>query len=341
VTGLVVSTTNNISKVLCDDGLERLCAIKGKRIKTLSGTYNSLAVGDSVEVVLTDGGKGLVESLAPRRNTFGRYNEKGKSEQAIAANIDQVFCVTSPRLPPFRPRFIDRVAVLAESAGVPFIVTLNKADLGVGEETEERLEGYASLGYTVLRVSARTGEGMDRISRLLEGRTSVFAGQSGVGKSSLLNALFPDVVRRTQEVSEKYDRGKHTTTMAEMTIAGTARVIDTPGIRRLALRSPGLEALPSCFPEIFRFSEGCRYGSRCTHTDEEGCAVRDAAIRGDIHEDRYESYLRIRDELDVPETWKKSGNRNPGKSDRAFSFRRKSGARHSAMNHDSEQEDLW
>lgn len=341
VTGLVVSTTNNISKILCEDGLERLCAIKGKRIKTLSGTYNSLAVGDVVEVVPTDGGKGLVESLSPRRNTFGRYNEKGKSEQAIAANVDQVFCVTSPRYPPFRPRFIDRVAVLAESAGVPFVVTLNKADFGIDEATEERLAGYASLGYTVLRVSAKTGEGMENISRLLSGRTSVFAGQSGVGKSSLLNALFPEVPRRTQEVSEKYDRGKHTTTMAEMTIAGTARVIDTPGIRRLALRSPGIEALPSCFPEIFRFSEGCRYGSRCTHTDEEGCAVREAALRGDIHEDRYESYLRIRDELDVPETWKKPGNRNPGRAERAFSARRKATGKFSLKDHDAEREDTW
>jgi ribosome biogenesis GTPase len=199
--GIVLSSTNNTARVICEDGILRLCSIKGKRIKTLAGSYNGLAVGDSVEVAPTEEDRGLVTKLNTRKNTFGRYNEKGRAEQAIAANIDIVFCVTSPRLPPFRPRFIDRLAVLAEWARVPFIIVLNKTDLGVSSEVEERLESYASLGYRVVRSCAKLGSvksgvakfgaGIDAVAELLSGSVGVFAGQSGVGKSSILNALVP------------------------------------------------------------------------------------------------------------------------------------------------------
>lgn len=316
--GTVLSSTNNFFRVLCADNEIRLCAIKGKRIKSLSGMYNSLAVGDEVEIIPTDGGKGLVASLYPRKNVFGRYNEKGRAEQAIAANIDIVFCIASPRLPPFRPRFTDRVAVMAEYAHVPFVIVMNKADLGISEEVADRLSGYEKLGYAVLPVSAKTGEGLGSLRSLMAGKVSVFAGQSGVGKSSLLNALVPGLERKTQDVSIKYDRGKHTTTMAEMiTAAEGFRVIDTPGIRRLALRSIDLESLPSYFPEIAPLVKDCEFGARCTHTDEEGCAVRRAVEEGAIHRDRYESYVRIREELDVPVAWKRPGNRDPGRRERA------------------------
>ena len=333
--GTVVSSTNNTARVLCDDGATRLCSIKGKRIKSLAGTYNGLAVGDFVEVSPTEGGKGMITALQTRRNTFGRYNEQGKAEQAIAANIDRVFCVTSPHLPPFRPRFIDRLAVLAEWARVPFVIVLNKTDLGIPEDVAERLHDYEALGYRVVRTCARSGEGIDELRELLQNQVGVFAGQSGVGKSSLLNTLFPGIKRRTGEVSEKYDRGKHTTTMAEMILAEASfsteasfsgggaeagvRIIDTPGIRRLALRSLPAADLASCFPEMQALISDCAYGSKCSHTDEEGCVVRQAAEEGTIHADRYESYLRIREELDQPIVWKKSGVRDPGRRERGLS----------------------
>lgn len=322
--GTVVSSTNNTARVLCGDGATRLCSIKGKRIKSLAGTYNGLAVGDSVEVSPTEGGKGMITALRARRNTFGRYNEKGKAEQAIAANIDRVFCVSSPRLPPFRPRFIDRLAVLAEWARVPFVIVLNKTDLGVPEEVAERLRDYEALGYRVVRTCARSGEGVDELRGLLRDQVGVFAGQSGVGKSSLLNALFPGIERRTGEVSEKYDRGKHTTTMAEMILAEMGvgsgiRIIDTPGIRRLALRSLPVGDLAACFPEMQALLSDCAYGSKCSHTDEEGCVVRQAVEEGTINPDRYESYLRIREELEQPIAWKKSGVRDPGRRERGIS----------------------
>jgi len=320
LTGTVIFSTNNSAKVLCDDGLLRLCQIKGKRIKALTGSYNSLAVGDIVEVTPTEGSLGLISKMRPRKNTFGRYNEKGRAEQAIAANIDMVVCVTSPRLPPFRPRFIDRLAVMAEWASVPFVIVLNKIDLDVPEEVRERLEDYRELGYRVIQSSVKTGEGIETLLGLLSGSVGVFAGQSGVGKSSLLNVLVPGTERRTADVSEKYDRGKHTTTMAEMILTdGGLKIIDTPGIRRLALRSLPPDDLAGCFPEMLPLIEDCAYGSRCSHTDEEGCAIREAVEESVIHPDRYESYLRIREDLVQPVAWKKSGVRDPGRKERGLS----------------------
>jgi ribosome biogenesis GTPase len=317
--GRILSTTNNLSRVLCEDGSVLVCAIKGKRIKSLEGNYNALAAGDRVVVRPTEGGRGLVVALEPRKNSFGRYNEKGRADQAIAANIDRVICVSSPALPPFRPRFIDRLAVMAESASVPLVIVLNKTDLGISPETDERLVDYGSLGYQVLRTSVKTGEGLDSLAGLLKTGTSVLAGQSGVGKSSLLNAIFPGLDQRTQEVSEKYERGKHTTTLAEAVLANAdAMVIDTPGIRRLALRSIDPGALSGLFPEFALYAQDCPFGGNCSHVDEEGCAVREAAEQGQIHEDRYESYLRIREELTRPQTWRKSGSRDPGRRQRAL-----------------------
>ena len=304
--GLVLSATLNTFYVLCEDNVVRLCNIKGKRIQSLSGTYNCLAAGDSVEIVPTDQGKGLVETLYPRRNVFGRYNEKGKAEQAIAANVDLVFCVASASLPPFRPRFIDRVAVLAEYSSLPFVIILNKIDLGIADEVAARLDEYEKLGYRVFRISVKEGSGLEDVSNFIQGKLSVFAGQSGVGKSSLVNALFPGLKRRTQEVSVKYNRGKHTTTMAELLIRDDgAKIVDTPGVRRLALRSIPPSALSSCFPEILAQEAFCKLGSKCTHTGEDGCSVPDAVDIGEINLDRYESYLRIFAELAEAETWKR------------------------------------
>ncbi|MGO8694146.1 MAG: ribosome small subunit-dependent GTPase A [Rectinemataceae bacterium] len=299
--GLVLSGTNNVFLVQGDDGSRRLCSIKGKRLKDQKGQYNALAAGDRVELLADSSApdRGLVSGLLLRRNLFGRFNEKGRAIQAIAANIDLVVCVSSPSLPPFRPRFIDRVAVLAESAQVPFLIALNKVDTGVGPEIEERLANYESLGYGTLAVSAVRGTGLHRLRELLDGKTSVFAGQSGVGKSSLLNALEPGMDRKVGAVSEKYDRGKHTTTMAELLPLsdGKTRIIDTPGVRRLAVRGIDPKTLDAYFPELSSLAPRCEYGLSCTHTDEPGCRVTRAVEDGLILEDRFTSYLRIRDEL--------------------------------------------
>jgi ribosome biogenesis GTPase len=297
--GLVLSGSNNLFRVLCEDGNSRICPIKGKRFRDQQGVYNALAAGDRVEVEAVAVDRGLITGLAPRKNLFGRYNEKGRAQQAIAANIDLVVCVASPILPPFRPRFIDRVAVLAEAAHVPFLVVLNKIDLGEDDEVAERMRLYASLGYAILRCSVRTGQGIEELAHALYEKTTVFTGQSGVGKSSILNALDPKLTRKVGDISEKYARGRHTTTMAELICMndGITKIIDTPGVRRLALRGIESSSLDAYFPEMKNLSPLCVFGLSCTHQHEEGCMILKALDEGRIHKDRYESYMRIRDEL--------------------------------------------
>jgi ribosome biogenesis GTPase len=261
----------------------------------------------------------MILSLLPRRNVFGRFNEKGRSEQAIAANIDLVVCVCSPKMPPFRPRFVDRVAVLAEAAHVPLLILLNKTDLGVEEDISERLEEYRRLGYDTVELSADTGEGFETLKQRISGSISVFAGQSGVGKSSILNRLDPSISRMTGEVSEKFERGKHTTTMARLYPLGDdgTKIIDTPVVRRLALRGIEPDSLVAYFPELARLAPLCGFGLSCTHEDEAGCRIVEAVEADEVHYDRYESYLRIRAELESARGYRLPGNRDPGRKARS------------------------
>ncbi len=299
--GLVVSGTRNHFLVDAGEGRLVRVGIKGKQLAALEGWYNSLATGDLVEYEEDphDAAKGLVVALVPRRNVFRRFNEKGKSDQAIAANLDAIVCVTSPGFPPFRPRFVDRVAVVAERDGIPLVIAMNKIDLGVDEAARERLDDFVRIGYRVLECSAETGEGIDALRELLRGKTTAFVGQSGVGKSSLLNRVEEGLSRRVGEVCEKYERGRHTTTgSALVTLAdGITRVVDTPGFRRLALRGIDKARLGDCFPDIRALAPSCEHGARCQHDEEEGCAVAAAAGTELLDADRYESYLRIRSEL--------------------------------------------
>lgn len=312
LSGTVISGSNNAFVVECADGFARRCGIKGKILKPLKGYYNSLAPGDVVRVEpdALNAEQGSIQGMEERRNFFWRWNEKGKSIQAIAANLDLVVCVASPRLPPFRPRFVDRVAVTAELENLPLVILVNKADLGTDEDTDERLEDYGRIGYEVRLCSARTGQGLDELRERIRGLTSAFVGQSGAGKSSILNALQPGLGFRVGDVSEKYERGRHTTTCSVLTTLadGVTRIIDTPGFRRLALRGIPQDSLIACFPEMRPLAELCDYGLACKHRDEPGCRVVEGVKKGTVHPDRYESYLRVRSELaDRLEYAKKAG----------------------------------
>jgi ribosome biogenesis GTPase len=306
--GLVVRGSRNIFTVKNDgDGAVFECRIKGKVLKGVEGFYNPLAPGDRVRFSVRDAGMGLILGLEERRNLLTRFNQKGQAPQLLAANVDQILCVTTPASPPFRPRFLDRVLVQAEIAGIEPLIVCNKQDLSVEDpDVEERLEEFSRIGYRILRVSAKTGEGMDAFRRAAKGKRSAMLGQSGVGKSSLINALVPGQNIPVGAINEKYDRGNHTTTislMVEVPVpaaeSGTS-IIDTPGIRRFVPHGIAPEDLIHYMREFAGLAGKCVYGLSCSHVTEPGCKVMEAVHAGAIHEDRYESYLRIRDELQDP-----------------------------------------
>jgi ribosome biogenesis GTPase len=282
------------------------CRIRGKVLKGVEGYYNPLAPGDWVSVI-PDGdhpGKGLILSVEERKNAFVRFNQKGKAPQLLAANVDLVLCVTTPLAPPFRPRFLDRVLLQGDIAGIPPVILLNKCDLvreGADPDVEERLTEFGRLGYRVLRVSALSGQGLGELRALLRGKRAVLAGQSGVGKSSLVNALLSRSALKVGALNEKYGRGNHTTSQGTMVEipeeGGTIGLVDTPGIRRFVPYGAGVEDLIFHLREFAPLAGTCTYGLSCSHRTEPGCKIMEAVAAGAIHEDRYESFLRIQDEL--------------------------------------------
>lgn len=282
------------------------CRIKGKVLREASRSYNPIAPGDIVEVIpdRLDPHEGLICDVKKRRTSLTRWNKKGRAPQVLAANADFAVCVTSPSTPPFRPRFIDRLIVAASAGGLTPVVLLNKCDLECPAETMERLDHYARMGYTVHSCSALTGQGIPELRGILQGRTAVFVGQSGVGKSSVLNALAPNLELRVGDVSAKHDRGSHTTNYASLLILdGGLRIIDTPGVRELELADILPEEVGFHFKDFSPHSEECEF-QPCLHAGEPGCAVMTAVEQGMIHPDRYESYRRILQEL--------KENRRPG-----------------------------
>lgn len=304
MTGTVIRGSKNIFTVKLDDEGEYECRLKGKVLKDAEGFYNPLAPGDRVILEKDQGnpGKASIYGLEKRSNAFTRFNQKGKAPQLLASNLDMVFCVVTPDSPPFRPRFLDRALLQADIAGIPSVIIVNKCDLDPEDpDIDERLEDFKRIGYKVLRVSALTGEGFDELGRLLGGSFSAFVGQSGVGKSSIINRFAPELQLRVGDLCEKYDRGSHTTTMARMvefeTDYGHVRLVDTPGVRRLM--PEGIEArdLALYMREFAPLHGACTYGLSCSHETEPGCKIMEAVAAGVIHEDRYESFLRIRKEL--------------------------------------------
>lgn len=319
--GTVQAGTNNIFTVECDDDITRQCTIKGKVLKSDKQFYNPLAPGDVVEVLPDpiNEEKGQVVSLLPRKNTFLRWNVKGRCPQLLASNLDYLILVTTPDEPPFRPRFIDRALAQAEHQGITPVIVCNKYDLAENmqsdgrqvefEEIDHRLSIWQELGYKVLRLSAKTGEGMTEFAELLENHTSAFVGQSGVGKSSLINVMDSTCVLKTGSLSKKYGRGSHTTTkgtlihlsLNESLMEGvqgrTAHIVDTPGIRRFVLDDIEACDLALYFREIEPFVGKCKFGLGCSHLTEPECAVLQAVKDGKITKERYDSWMRISNEI--------------------------------------------
>lgn len=297
ITGKILWGMNNIFNVLVD-GKKIECRIKGKVLKDKVKAYNPLASGDlvSIEIDPINDTHGMILSRFERKNHFSRWNKKRNAPQIIAANVDQVICVCSPESPPFRPRFVDRALISAENGGIKPIVILNKIDQNISDDVENRLKGYEDLGYRVIRVSAKSGKNIEELRELLKNRTTAFVGQSGVGKSTLLNSLNPELMLRVGEVSEKFNRGKHTTCFAVMVPLSEYTIIDTPGIRELNLYGVDPKVLSHFFPEFDKYWGDCKYKG-CTHTHEPGCVIKYAIEIGEIDEDRFKGYNSIISEL--------------------------------------------
>ena len=295
-TATVVRATGSWYDVLHDGETVR-CRIRGRlRLKGVRST-NPVVVGDEVACEADEGGDYVIADILPRRNyVIRRASNLSKESHIIAANVDQALLMASLRSPETPTEFVDRFLVTCEAYKVPVTILLSKLDLQDAEAVAEFRAVYEGAGYRVLEVSVREGRGVEEVRELLAGRTTLVSGNSGVGKSTLIQAIDPSLDIRTGEISESHHKGRHTTTFSTMyPLAGGGAVIDTPGIKGFGLSDIDEAELWHYFPEMMRVAPACRFYN-CTHTHEPGCAVTEAVKAGEIAWPRYESYLKIRDE---------------------------------------------
>ena len=295
-TATVVRATGSWYDVLHDGETVR-CRIRGRlRLKGVRST-NPVVVGDEVACEADEGGDYVIADILPRRNyVIRRASNLSKESHIIAANVDQALLMASLRSHETPTEFVDRFLVTCEAYKVPVTILLSKLDLQDAEAVAEFRAVYEGAGYRVLEVSVREGRGVEEVRELLAGRTTLVSGNSGVGKSTLIQAIDPSLDIRTGEISESHHKGRHTTTFSTMyPLAGGGAVIDTPGIKGFGLIDIDEAELWHYFPEMMRVAPACRFYN-CTHTHEPGCAVTEAVKAGEIAWPRYESYLKIRDE---------------------------------------------
>jgi ribosome biogenesis GTPase len=292
--GLIVRSQSGFYTVETEAGAF-ICQLRG-RLKKGPRLGDVIAIGDRVLVTPIDGENGIIESITPRQRMLSRLSPQpqGEYQQIIIANPDQacfVFACAEPE-----PRFgmLDRFLVIAEKQSVPAVIIVNKVDLVGSDQAHLSFGHYVSLGYQVVYTSARSGSGVDEVRAALHGKISVFSGPSGVGKSSLLNAIQPGLGLEARAVSRATSKGRHTTVVRQLfPLEGGGYVADTPGLKALALWDIEPEELDGYFPELRPLVSRCQF-SDCTHVHEPGCAVLAALEGGKIHPGRYHSYLRMR-----------------------------------------------
>jgi ribosome biogenesis GTPase len=280
-----------------DDGPWVEATVRGRLMGPRKALGNAVVVGDRVTIE-EDQGRAVVSAVAPRRNALSRRAAGERPvEQVVAANLDQVLLVASLVQPPFRAGLADRVFAQAEHAGIPARLVLTKLDLGDRAEADAVLEAYARAGFPGHATSATSGEGHDALRHALDGRRTLCVGHSGVGKSTLLNALVPGLDLLEGRVNAKTGKGRHTTTAAWLLRADGLEVIDTPGVRSFGLWGIGPRDLEQAYPEFRRHLGACRF-SDCRHDREPGCAIRAAVEAGEIAPRRHDSFLALHAELE-------------------------------------------
>ncbi|MBR4119437.1 MAG: ribosome small subunit-dependent GTPase A [Bacteroidales bacterium] len=299
--GLVTKNTGSGYWVRLDNGKTLLCKVKGNfRLKGIR-TTNPVAVGDYVKVEEVGGGVAYIKEIEERKNYIIRKaSNLSKESHILASNLSQTLLIVTIVHPQTNLVFIDRFLATAEAYRVPAILVFNKIDL-YNEEEQELLDAvinlYETIGYKCLKVSAATGEGIESLQGELEGKTTLLSGNSGVGKSSIINAIIPNANLRTGNISSSHGKGMHTTTFSEMfDLPTSGAVIDTPGIKGFGTIDFKETEVSHYFPEIFRESANCRFGN-CTHRNEPGCAVLKALEEQRISQSRYASYLSILEDI--------------------------------------------
>jgi ribosome biogenesis GTPase len=263
---------------------------KDERLKRFS---DPVATGDFVDFELSETGEGIINSVHERKNAFTRMDSRNRKEDLIAANLDMIVVIQAFRMPRLNLRFVDRLMVRGEKEGIPLLLCVNKSDLADEGDISYLNEYYANTGTEVVITSTITGTGLKDLKKSLKGRTSILAGYSGVGKSTLLNSLYPGLELRTSEVSHSTQKGRHTTTNVEMMLLEEDTfIIDTPGFREFGLMDIEPHFLGNYFHEFVEYSHLCNFRS-CTHDHEPGCEIKRQVEEGKISGDRYVSYLNI------------------------------------------------
>lgn len=310
--GTVTRSTGSWYSVRLAEGTEIKCRIIGKFRQEDKRLTNPIAVGDQVriETEMDEEGTGIIREIEPRRNYVVRQSPRRKHAlHLIASNIDQALVIMTVVRPKLKQGFIDRFLLMTEPFNIPVLLVFNKVDLYNEDDLAicRYVRGiYEGIGYQTLEVSALSGTGIPALRELLRGKATLIAGQSGVGKSTLINAVEPELEIRTQELSDYSGKGRHTTTFAEMhALSFGGDLIDTPGIKTLSFNYLEPQDVAHNFREFFILSEGCRFGGNCLHRTEPGCAVKAALEAEEASELRYMNYLTILDEVEEQNYWER------------------------------------